>query len=578
MLTDRDRRRAARRGARAPGDRQLRRRQRQRRPARPRRRATSRSASPPDVLTERDRRPRVRAPARRRPPAARGGGRGPRRRWRHVGARGLARRRRPRRDAARGRPGAHRPRRGPARAGLRHDRPDRRARRRPLAELLPRADFVCLHAPLTPATRHLIDAARPPRDEAHGDPRQHRARRASSTRPPCAPRCTTARSPAAALDVTDPEPLPPDDPLLDAPNLLVVPHIGSATHTARRADGRPGRRQPPRRPRRRAAAPRGRAIACARCASPSSTSGRTRPACSSPTSPPAAASTELERRRPSRASARASTRRAALADEAMERVFAALDDYREAIDAQGGDGHDRRAHQRGARRGQRRRVHRPRPRALRPRRPHDRPATRRRGSPSSARPASARPDDGRTVVVIDIGGGSTELVVGRDGARRLPRLHPGRRRAPDRAPPARRPAAPPRSCSALADEVRDDRRRGRARRRARARRRGHRRRGHRDLAARRSTQELDPYDPERVHGYVPRRSAPASCCWRAWPQMTDEERREVAGLHPDRAPTIVAGVVMLIEAMRAFDLDERRGLRARHPARRRPARCAAGEL
>ena len=33
----------------------------------------------------------------------------------------------------------------------------------------------------------------------------------------------------AALDVTDPEPLPPDDPLLDAPNLLVVPHVGSAT-------------------------------------------------------------------------------------------------------------------------------------------------------------------------------------------------------------------------------------------------------------------------------------------------------------------------------------------------------------
>ena len=37
----------------------------------------------------------------------------------------------------------------------------------------------------------------------------------------------------AALDVTDPEPLPADHPLLDTPNLLVVPHIGSATHRTR---------------------------------------------------------------------------------------------------------------------------------------------------------------------------------------------------------------------------------------------------------------------------------------------------------------------------------------------------------
>ena len=39
----------------------------------------------------------------------------------------------------------------------------------------------------------------------------------------------------AALDVTDPEPLPPEHPLLGAPNLLVLPHLGSATHRTREA-------------------------------------------------------------------------------------------------------------------------------------------------------------------------------------------------------------------------------------------------------------------------------------------------------------------------------------------------------
>ena len=37
--------------------------------------------------------------------------------------------------------------------------------------------------------------------------------------------------------------------------------------------------------------------------------------------------------------------------------------------------------------------------------------------------------------------------------------------------------------------------------------------------------------------------------------MTNDERRAVKGLHPDRAPTIVAGVLMLIEALRAFGLE-----------------------
>jgi glyoxylate reductase len=39
----------------------------------------------------------------------------------------------------------------------------------------------------------------------------------------------------AALDVTTPEPLPADDPLLEAPNLIVIPHLGSATRRTREA-------------------------------------------------------------------------------------------------------------------------------------------------------------------------------------------------------------------------------------------------------------------------------------------------------------------------------------------------------
>ncbi|MEP6954147.1 MAG: D-glycerate dehydrogenase [Solirubrobacteraceae bacterium] len=97
---------------------------------------------------------------------------------------------------------------------------------------LRRADVVSLHAPLTPETHHLIDAA------------------ALASMKPTAVLVNTARGglvdqaaladalragaiAAAALDVTDPEPLAPDDPLLAAPNVLVVPHIGSATTQTR---------------------------------------------------------------------------------------------------------------------------------------------------------------------------------------------------------------------------------------------------------------------------------------------------------------------------------------------------------
>jgi exopolyphosphatase / guanosine-5'-triphosphate,3'-diphosphate pyrophosphatase len=67
--------------------------------------------------------------------------------------------------------------------------------------------------------------------------------------------------------------------------------------------------------------------------------------------------------------------------------------------------------------------------------------------------------------------------------------------------------------------------------------------------------ELEPYDPERVHGHVlsltsvQRLLSMLASCPLA-------ERAEITGLHADRAPTIIAGVVILVEAMRAFRLDE----------------------
>ena len=67
-------------------------------------------------------------------------------------------------------------------------------------------------------------------------------------------------------------------------------------------------------------------------------------------------------------------------------------------------------------------------------------------------------------------------------------------------------------------------------------------------------QELEPYDSDRVHGHVVSRAATESIRDRL-AAMTDAERRAVPGLHPDRAPTIVAGCVLLLQALATFGLE-----------------------
>jgi glyoxylate reductase len=104
----------------------------------------------------------------------------------------------------------------------------------PLDELLEQADYVSIHTPLTPETRHLIGAAELERmkptayliNTSRGGTVDQVALREA---------LVAGEIAGAGLDVTDPEPLPADDPLLTAPNLLVVPHVGSATVKTRSA-------------------------------------------------------------------------------------------------------------------------------------------------------------------------------------------------------------------------------------------------------------------------------------------------------------------------------------------------------
>ena len=66
--------------------------------------------------------------------------------------------------------------------------------------------------------------------------------------------------------------------------------------------------------------------------------------------------------------------------------------------------------------------------------------------------------------------------------------------------------------------------------------------------------DLERWMPDTMHGH---RLTLASCAGilERLAALPESQRRTVRGLHPDRAPTIIAGVVMLIEALRAFGLD-----------------------
>ncbi len=167
--------------------------------------------------------------------------------------------------------------------------------------------------------------------------------------------------------------------------------------------------------------------------------------------------------------------------------------------------------------------------------------------------ASERPAGGSPIVVIDIGGGSTELVVGTppDAMSFHVSTQAGVVRQTERHL-SEPPNAP--ELEALAEEVRaivssavpaDVRRQASAA----------------VAVAGTATscaaidQELDPYDASRVHGY----NLPLDHLDRMRERLAAmplAQRRQIKGLHPDRAPTIVAGVMILQEALKAFGLDE----------------------
>ena len=181
------------------------------------------------------------------------------------------------------------------------------------------------------------------------------------------------------------------------------------------------------------------------------------------------------------------------------------------------------------------------------------PARRRRAWPSWAPRAGAAGRRRGPLAVVDVGGGSTEVIVGEGREVRFFVSTPIGVVRHERTPPDHGPARPGRARG-------PGRRRARRARRPRPRRRPRRRaarvgRGRDRDVGRRDGPRLERHDPDRVHGHRVTRAALEGQLERLR-AMTNADRRKVKGLHPDRAPTIVAGLVVLLALLDAFDHDE----------------------
>jgi exopolyphosphatase/guanosine-5'-triphosphate,3'-diphosphate pyrophosphatase len=164
-----------------------------------------------------------------------------------------------------------------------------------------------------------------------------------------------------------------------------------------------------------------------------------------------------------------------------------------------------------------------------------------------------RMDQSEPTVVIDVGGGSTEFIIGSD---HRPSFHvslqAGVVRMSERHIHSDPPA--PHELQELAADVRQTFLEGLPAQQRERIKRGIAVAGTATSAAS-IDQELDPYDPERVDGYD-LQLATIELLLARLADMTEEQRRQVVGLHPDRAPTIVAGMIVLGEALRVFGLEQ----------------------